>query len=85
MNSSLTFCQAGGCNHQFVRLAGLSGSLAVLVAIYGKSIINNIVDPKRKSESVLIFEKANRFHFLHTLAILASPFSRIPILVSYLI
>lgn len=59
----------------FVRLAGLCGAAAVALGAYGA----HTVYPKGQNEDLKrIFETANRYHFLHTLALFGVPLSRWP-------
>lgn len=63
--------------HAFVRIAGLSGALAVCLGAYGFHVFRHkegVTD-----ELKLEFEIANKFHFFHSLALLAVPLVRKPI------
>jgi len=68
--------QLSGRNLFFVRAAGLSGSLAVLLGAIG----NHKLSVQEKPESKRIFDTANQFHFFHSLALLGVPLSRRPML-----
>ncbi|XP_049283160.1 transmembrane protein 256 homolog [Anopheles funestus] len=70
-----------GHNRHIIRLAGLSGATAVILAAYGahhhfplKEEDVQERDPKQ------IFEMTNRYHFIHSLALMAAPFARRPYL-----
>lgn len=78
----LNLWEIAGSNYNFVRLAGLSGATAVIMGAYGKHYLVKIIDPKEQMESKAVFETANRFHFLHSFALLAMPLARRPVLVS---
>lgn len=66
----------------FVRVAGLSGALAVVLAAYGSHGFNESnADPRLKR----VFYTANKIHFLHTLALLASPLTNRPFMVGTLL
>lgn len=69
-------------NYHFVRLAGLSGATAVIMGAYGKHSLAKIHDLQEQLEAKAVFETANRFHFLHSFALLAMPLARRPALVS---
>ncbi|XP_063902835.1 transmembrane protein 256 homolog isoform X2 [Zophobas morio] len=59
----------------FVRVAGLMGASAVALGAYGA----HRSYPKDKADELKpIFETGNRYHFLHTLAILGMPLCRNP-------
>lgn len=80
----------------YIRLAGFSGVLAVMIGAYGAhckyrhSVVAFpdfffVLAKLMKSDSEerkRIFETANRYHFIHTLALLAVPLSRHPKTVS---
>lgn len=64
----------------FVRLAGLSGALAVALGAYGAHALFKRDDiPEELKEA---YDRANHYHFLHTLALLGVPLTRRPALVS---
>ncbi|KAK2580200.1 hypothetical protein KPH14_012462 [Odynerus spinipes] len=58
----------------YIRLAGFSGAAAVALGAYGAHKLN----AKEVPEEVKIFETANRYHFIHTLALLSLPLCRKP-------
>jgi len=59
----------------FTRLAGLSGAFAVGLGAYGAHVLrDSAIDPRRK----LAFENGNRYHLIHSVALLASSHSRCP-------
>lgn len=61
----------------FIRLAGLSGAVAVSLGAYGAhGFRGKDVDPELKHT----FEVANRYHFFHTIALLGVPMSNRPVL-----
>ncbi|XP_004527396.1 transmembrane protein 256 homolog [Ceratitis capitata] len=64
-----------GRNHNFVRLAGLSGASAVILGAIGSHALH---PAHEKDETKTIFETANRFHFFHSLALLGVPLARYP-------
>ncbi|XP_005187325.1 transmembrane protein 256 homolog [Musca domestica] len=76
----LNLWEIAGNNYHFVRLAGLSGATAVIMGAYGKHYLVKIIDAKEQMESKAVFETANRFHFLHSFALLAMPLARRPVL-----
>lgn len=64
----------------FVRLAGLSGAVAVVLGAMGAH--RTFPETEGKEDLKKIFETANRFHFLHTLALMTVPLCRKPYIVS---
>lgn len=64
----------------FVRLAGLSGAAAVVLGAMGAH--RTFPEPETKEDLRKIFDTANRFHFLHTLALVTVPLCRRPFIVS---
>ncbi|KAI1287442.1 Transmembrane protein [Halotydeus destructor] len=64
----------------WVRLAGLSGALAVGLGAYGAHGMKKTTDDRRN-----VFETANKYHFIHTLALLAVPLTHRPNLVGTLL
>lgn len=66
----------------FVRLAGLSGATAVVLGAMGAH--RHFPETDTKEDLKKIFETANRFHFLHTLALMTVPLCRRPYIVSSL-
>lgn len=65
----------------FVRIAGLSGAAAVVLGAMGAH--RTFPETETKEDLRKIFDTANRFHFLHTLALLAVPLCRRPYIVSW--
>jgi len=60
----------------FLRLAGLSGAAAVILGAYGAHAFFQNASSEKKN----VFETANRYHFIHTLALCAVPMTRRPAL-----
>jgi len=58
----------------FVRLAGLSGAAAVALGAYGAHSF-----PPEKQEMKRVYDTANFYHFVHTMALLAVPLARRPV------
>lgn len=67
-----------GHNYNFVRLAGLSGASAVVLGAIGSHHLNIQDKPELRN----VFETANRFHFFHSIALLAMPLTKYPVIVS---
>lgn len=65
----------------FVRLAGLSGAIAVMLGAYGAHVFKQSEAEDRMKHT---FETGNRYHFIHTLALMAIPMTRKPHLVGIL-
>lgn len=60
----------------FVRLAGISGAAAVVLGAMGAH--RTFPETDTKEDLRKIFETSNRFHFLHTLALMTVPLCRRP-------
>ncbi|GFN98179.1 transmembrane protein [Plakobranchus ocellatus] len=61
----------------FVRLAGLSGATAVALGAYGSHVFRHKdSDPQLKD----VFDIANKYHFIHSLALLSVPLASRPML-----
>ncbi|OWF49687.1 transmembrane protein 256 homolog [Mizuhopecten yessoensis] len=60
----------------FVRLAGLSGSVAVCMAAYGAHGMSKAEEKKKR-----IYDIGNNFHLIHSVALLGTPLCNRPILV----
>lgn len=71
--------QLAGSNLYFLRLAGISGASAVLLGAIGAHRPFPRADD---ADLKKIFNTANRFHFFHSLALLAVPLARRPAIVS---
>ncbi|XP_071455427.1 transmembrane protein 256 homolog isoform X2 [Hetaerina americana] len=67
--------------HQYIRLAGVFGASAVILGAYGAHTFNKQV---KNDDLKVAFETANRYHFLHTIPLLALPLVRRPNLVGTL-
>lgn len=65
----------------FVRLAGLSGALAVAFGAYGAHVFR---PGKAEKELKLAYETGNRYHLLHSVALLCVPLTARPHLVGTL-
>ena len=69
-----------GKNLCFVRLAGLSGTCAVILGAFGAH--RSFAPAKENGRDLkAIFETANRYHFYHTFAVMLVPLCRRPLLV----
>ncbi|KAI0243291.1 hypothetical protein LSAT2_016541 [Lamellibrachia satsuma] len=64
------------------RIAGICGLIAVALGAYGFHVLD---DKSIPSERKVIFQTANQYHFIHTLALLAAPLTRRPMLVAALL
>ncbi|XP_055853191.1 transmembrane protein 256 homolog isoform X2 [Episyrphus balteatus] len=77
VTNALPLWRLAGGNYNFVRLAGASGAAAVILGAIGSHRTLAIQD---KGESKAIFETANRFHFFHSIALMAVPLAKRPVL-----
>ncbi|XP_055544745.1 transmembrane protein 256 homolog [Wyeomyia smithii] len=73
-----------GSNRHILKIAGLSGATAVMLGAYGAHHHFRIGDDKERDPKT-IFEMTNRYHFMHSLALLAAPLARKPYLTTILI
>ncbi|XP_060592238.1 transmembrane protein 256 homolog [Ruditapes philippinarum] len=62
----------------FIRVAGLSGGLAVIMSAYGAHAFNSQTEDTRLKH---VFESGNKMHLIHSVALLAVPLTRRPKLV----
>ncbi|XP_014773720.1 transmembrane protein 256 homolog [Octopus bimaculoides] len=66
----------------FVRLAGISGALAVGMAAIGAHVIHA---KSKNTELKQVFDTGNSMHLLHSVALLTVPLTRRPNLTGYLL
>ncbi|XP_043932954.1 transmembrane protein 256 [Protopterus annectens] len=71
-----------GVRKLFGRLAGLSGALAVTAGAYGAHGFRHSDADEYRRE---LFETANKYHFIHSLALLGVPHCRLPLLAGSLL
>ncbi|XP_026461803.1 transmembrane protein 256 homolog [Ctenocephalides felis] len=64
-----------GNSRYIIRVAGICGASAVILGAYGSHKHYPEVDSGQK-DLRKIYETANRFHFIHTLALLGTPLCR---------
>lgn len=62
----------------FIRLAGLSGAVAISLGAYGSHVLRD--NPSIEERRRTAFDTASRYHLIHSLALLASPSARFPVL-----
>ncbi|KAG5682419.1 hypothetical protein PVAND_011772 [Polypedilum vanderplanki] len=79
--------QGGKSSSVFIRLAGFSGASAVILGAYGAHRSwSKELDPKKPNRDPrAIFETANRYHFFHSIVLLAVPLTKRPMLTGSLI
>lgn len=68
-----------GSNYNFIRIAALSGAAAVCLAAYGRHSMKESADNKDYKQ---IYESANNMHLIHSVALLAVPLTKRPLIVS---
>ncbi|XP_058451796.1 transmembrane protein 256-like [Malaya genurostris] len=73
-----------GSNRHILKLAGISGAVAVMLGAYGAHHRFAHIDEKERDPKI-IFEMTNRYHFIHSLALLAAPLARKPVLTTILL
>ncbi|XP_064614858.1 transmembrane protein 256 homolog [Liolophura sinensis] len=66
----------------FVRLAGIAGATAVMMAAYGAHAFKK--KPNVEPSQILAFDNANQMHLVHSVALLGVPLTRRPRLVGTL-
>lgn len=77
MPSPNALWELAGCHRNIIRLAGLFGATAVVLGAYGAHTLLASKDPALE-EAKKVFETANRYHFYHSIALLAVPLSHYP-------
>lgn len=65
----------------FIRLAGISGFSAVCCGTYGAHVLRTKPD---KEHEILTFETASKYHYIHSVALMAAPLTKRPMLVGSL-
>jgi len=72
-------CPASRTMHAstLMRLAGLSGAMAIGLGAYGAHVMRN--DPSLNIQRKTAFDTANRYHLVHTVALLASTRAKYPL------
>uniref|UniRef100_F1L716 Transmembrane protein 256 n=1 Tax=Ascaris suum TaxID=6253 RepID=F1L716_ASCSU len=73
---------ASAFDSSVIRIAGLSGSLAVVIGAYGAHALRQYaINDERRLRA---FETGNRYHLLHSVALLGSARARFPLLTASL-
>jgi uncharacterized membrane protein YgdD (TMEM256/DUF423 family) len=60
----------------FVRIAGIFGATAVAMGAYGAHVIHT--SKKKTDREKEVYERANKYHLVHSLALLAVPLTAHP-------
>lgn len=68
-----------GSNYNLIRVAALSGAAAVCLAAYGRHSMKETPETKEYRH---IYESANNMHFIHSIALLATPLTKRPFIVN---
>lgn len=68
-----------GGSYNLIRVAALSGAAAVCLAAYGR---HSMKDTPETREYRQIYDSANQMHLIHSVALLAAPLARRPVIVS---
>lgn len=77
--------QGGRFSSIFIRIAGFSGATAVILGAYGAHKQWNKDPNKPNRDPKAIFETANRYHFFHSIALMATPLAKRPYLTGSLL
>uniref|UniRef100_A0A8D8UXB9 Transmembrane protein 256 n=1 Tax=Cacopsylla melanoneura TaxID=428564 RepID=A0A8D8UXB9_9HEMI len=75
--AKVTMWEVANCARYSIRLAGFLGASAVVLGAYGAHTLLANPDPNL-DEAKKVFETANRYHFYHSIALLAAPLARYP-------
>lgn len=67
-----------GSSYHLIRVAALSGAAAVCLAAYGRHSMKDTAETK---EFRSIYESASNIHFIHSIALLATPLTKRPFIV----
>lgn len=70
-----------GANYNFIRIAAISGAAGVCLAAYGRHSLKNDNNESSK-EYQKIYESANQMHLIHSVALMATPLTMRPMIVS---
>lgn len=73
--------QLGSSSH-LIRVAALSGAAAVCLAAYGRHHMKDTATAEAKDYRS-IYESANNMHLIHSVALLATPLAKRPLIVSF--
>lgn len=68
-----------GSSYHLIRVAALSGAAAVCLAAYGRHSMKETPETKEFRQ---IYESANQIHFYHSVALLATPLTKRPLIVN---
>lgn len=69
-----------GSSYHLIRIAALSGAAAVCLAAYGRHSMKDTIETKDYRN---IYESANNIHFIHSVALLATPITKRPLIVIF--
>ncbi|ESN94754.1 hypothetical protein HELRODRAFT_87652 [Helobdella robusta] len=72
------------CDRALVRVAGVSGAIAVVMGAYGAHVFRQKQRPE-EFKVVKAYETGNRYHLIHSAVLLAAPLTRRPQLVGGLL
>lgn len=79
MSSVVPIQKQLGASSQLIRIAALSGAAAVCLAAYGR---HHMKDTAETKEYRSIYESANNMHLIHSVALLATPLAKRPLIVN---
>ena len=83
MQNPIPLWRLAGSNYNIIRLAGISGCAAVVLGAYGAHRKFTPFDEQDdRTDLREVFNTANKFHLLHSVALLAVPLTRNPMIVS---
>lgn len=84
MQNPIPLWRLAGNHYHIIRLAGVSGCAAVILGAYGAHRkFRPFDEPEERADLRAIFDTANKYHLLHSVALLAVPMTRNPVIVRY--
>lgn len=76
--ANLPLWKLAGSNIYWLKVAGLSGAVAVILGAWGAHRTFPMDESDKKRDLRAVFDTASRYHFYHTLALLAVPLTKRP-------
>lgn len=79
MSDAVPISRQLGSSYHLIRIAALSGAAAVCLAAYGRHSLKETDENKDYRQ---IYENANNMHLVHSVALLATPLTKRPLIVT---